>query len=330
MPDRIENEKHPDEAEEPMIAAEGLTKYYGLKPAIQDVSFGIEKGEIVGFLGPNGAGKTTIIRILTCFMQPASGRAVIDGHDCRTDSLEVRKRIGFLPETVPLYTDLSIRKFLAFSGEVKGLSGSFLKKEIERVIMECGLEDHGNRLIRHLSKGLKQRVGLAQSLLNNPPILIFDEPTTGLDPAQIIEMRELIRGLGGERTILLSTHVLPEVSQVCQRVIIINQGRVVAEDTPRNLTDQLQKGLRTVLSVDGPPEDVQSTLESLEGVHKVSGTGRAGELMVESIPDEGIRPALAKAVVESNWGLKEMRSSELSLEEVFVHLVTEEGKEPEK
>ncbi|MBW1765914.1 MAG: ATP-binding cassette domain-containing protein [Deltaproteobacteria bacterium] len=313
-----------------MIVAEKLTKHYGLKPAIQDISFRIQKGEIVGFLGPNGAGKTTILRILTCFIQPTSGRAIVDGLNCRTDSLEVRKRIGFLPETVPLYTELSVKKFLAFSGTVKGQSGNRLKLEIDRVIIDCGLAEHKKRLIKHLSKGLKQRVGLAQALLNNPPILILDEPTTGLDPAQIIEMRELMLGLGGERTILLSTHILPEVSQVCQRVIIVNQGNMVAEDTPKNLTCQLQKGLKTIISVDGPPAEVMGKLKSLQGVSQVRDSDRTGEFIVESTPNEDIRPLMAQAVVKSNWGLREMKSSELSLEEVFVHLVTEEGKDTEQ
>jgi ABC-2 type transport system ATP-binding protein len=310
-----------------MILAKELTKYYGLKPAIQDVSFEIDTGEIVGFLGPNGAGKTTILRIMTCFMQPTSGSILVDGLNGRTHSVEVRKRIGFLPETVPLYTELSVKSFLAFSGSIKGLSGQRLSGEVDRVIHQCGLAEQKRRLIKYLSKGLKQRVGLAQALLNNPPILILDEPTTGLDPAQIVEVRNLIKELGGERTVLLSTHILPEVSQVCQRVIIVNQGRVVAEDTPKNLTDQIQKGLRTALSVDGPADEVKAKLESLPGITMVSASQDEGEFVVESTPDEKLRPLLAKTIVESGWGLKEMKSVDLSLEEVFVHLVTEEGKE---
>ena len=307
-----------------MIVAEELTKYYGLKPAIQDVSFQIEKGQIVGFLGPNGAGKTTILRILTCFMQPTSGRVMVDGLDCRTQSLGVRKKIGFLPETVPLYSDLSVNRFLTFSGQVKGLSGGRLKQEIDRAIHECGLTEHKDRLIKHLSKGLKQRVGLAQALLNDPPILILDEPTTGLDPAQIVDVRKLIKDLGGERTVLLSTHILPEVSQVCQRVIIVDRGQVKKEDTPENLAAEIQQGLRTILSVDGPAVEVKKKLESVEGVFKVRESEQVGEFIVESQSDENIRPLLAKAVVEADWLLKEMKSIDLSLEEVFVHLVTEE------
>ncbi|MCP4666136.1 MAG: ATP-binding cassette domain-containing protein [Deltaproteobacteria bacterium] len=314
-----------------MIVSEELTKYYGLKPAVQDVTFNIEQGEIVGFLGPNGAGKTTILRILTCFMPPTSGKALIDGLDTRTESLKVRGKIGFLPENVPLYHDMTVNRFLGFAGSVKGLRGKELKGEIDRVIPLCGLVEHGPRIIKHLSKGLKQRVGLAQALLHDPPILILDEPTTGLDPAQIVEIRELIRNLGGDRTVLLSTHILPEVSQICQRVIIINEGRIIAEDTPERLSSQLQrqKGLRTSIWVEGPPSQVKEKLRNLEGVSQVEKTDREGEFVLESVYDENIRPTMARMVVESNWGLKEMRSMDVSLEEVFVQLVTEEEEDME-
>jgi ABC-2 type transport system ATP-binding protein len=220
-----------------------------------------------------------------------------------------------------------VKQFLSFSGTIKGLSGNALNTEIDRVISACGLPEHRERRIRHLSKGLKQRVGLAQALINDPPLVILDEPTTGLDPTQIVEVRKLIKDLAGQRTVLLSTHILPEVSQICERVIIVNQGRVVAEDTPANLTGQLQKGLRTILYVDGPAAEVQATLESLQGVTRVVPSERAGELLVESAADESLRPLIAKTIVESGWGLKEMRTSDLSLEDVFVQLVTEEGKD---
>ena len=312
-----------------MIVAEKLTKFYGLKPAVQDVSFHVNQGEIVGFLGPNGAGKTTILRTLTCFMPPTSGRVLIGGLDTRRDSLRVRKKIGFLPENVPLYNELSVDRFLAFSGSVKGLARKELTNEIDRVAGICGLVEHRKRLIKHLSKGLKQRVGLAQALLNDPSILILDEPTTGLDPAQIVEIRDLVRNLGGQRTVLLSSHILPEVSQVCKRVIIVNQGRIIAEDTPGGLTEQVQKGRRTVLSVDGPAPDVKQKLLSLEGVSHVEEAEQEGTFLVESVSNENIRPLMAKAVVESNWGLREMRSKDLSLEDVFIKLVTEEEKDTE-
>ena len=310
-----------------MIVAEEVTKFYGLKSAIQNVSFHVNPGEIVGLLGPNGAGKTTILKILTCFMPPTSGKVVIGGLDSRTRSLSIRKKIGFLPESVPLYNELSVTGFLAFCASVKGLKGSELRHDIQRVIRVCGLTEHRARFIRHLSKGLKQRVGLAQALLNDPPILILDEPTTGLDPAQIIDIRELIRSLGGDRTVLLSTHILPEVSQLCERVIIINQGRIIAEDSPKNLTDQIQKEMQTLLRVEGPQPDVKRKLLALEGVLQIEETAGDGEFIVKSIYNKDIRPGLARVVVESGWGLREMQAKDLSLEEVFVHLVTEEKAE---
>jgi ABC-2 type transport system ATP-binding protein len=313
-----------------MIQVDNLTKFYGLKPAVQGISLGIERGKIVGLLGPNGAGKTTILRILTCFMQPSSGRVTVDGLDCRSRSLEVRKRIGFLPETVPLYSDLRVASFLGFAASIKGLKGGGLKRDVDRVISECGLGEHRKRLIKHLSKGLRQRVGLAQALLNDPPLLILDEPTTGLDPAQIIDVRNLIRDLGGERTVLLSTHILPEVSQLCERVVILHNGRVLKEDTPVNLAREIQQGLRTVLSVEGPADDVCEKLGRLSGVMDVRPSGRPGEFIVNSAPDDGIRPLMARTVVESGWGLREMRSRELTLEEVFVHLVTDENGQKEE
>ena len=309
-----------------MIVAKDLTKYYGLKPAIQDVGFEIEKGEILGLLGPNGAGKTTILRILTCFLQPTSGEVTVAGLNCRTHSMEVRKKIGFLPETVPLYTELSVTKFLSFAGTVKGLRGNDLKGGLERVLKDCGLVEHKNRLIKHLSKGLKQRVGLAQALLNDPPLLILDEPTTGLDPAQILEVRNLIKDLGGERTVLLSTHILPEVSQVCRKVMIIDKGHIIAEGTPESLAHEAQGGQKTTISVGGPGAEVKKKLESLTGVFRVRESGSPGEFTVESGPDERIRPEMAKAVVESGWSLNEMKNDVISLEEVFVRLVKEEEK----
>lgn len=310
-----------------MIYAENLTKYYGLNPAVQDVTFRIERGEIVGFLGPNGAGKTTILRMLTGYMPPTNGRISVDGVESRSNSLQVRKKIGFLPENVPLYNELTVRRFLSFAGAIKGLKGKNLKFEIEKVSGLCGLLGYMNRLIKHLSKGYKQRVGLAQALINDPPVLILDEPTSGLDPSQIIEIRELVRSFGGERTILLSSHILPEVSQVCQRVIIINKGRIVAEDSPDRLTEQIREkeGLQTTLKVSGPANEIERKLLAVAGVNRVVSKGK-GEFLVESTSDVKIKPLLAKTVVESGWGLEEMKSKEFSLEDVFVQLVTEEKK----
>ncbi len=307
-----------------MIVAEALSKYYGLKPAVQEVSFQIAKGETVGLLGPNGAGKTTILRILTCFIPPSSGTITVNGQDSYTHSLAIRSQIGFLPETVPLYSDLSVQQFLNFAGSIKGLHGLSLDQALDRVSEECGLKEHRKRLIKHLSKGLKQRVGLAQALIGNPPILVLDEPTTGLDPAQIMEMRKLLRDLAGERTIILSTHILPEVSQLCGRVIILNKGRVVAEDTPHNLTSRLQKGFRTILLIDGPAPEITTKLKAVAGVQQVHTTERSGEYIVESASDEKIRPLLAQTVAQAGWDLRELKTGELSLEEIFVQLVTDE------
>jgi ABC-2 type transport system ATP-binding protein len=313
-----------------MIVAENLTKYYGPHPAVQDVSFHVDRGEIVGFLGPNGAGKTTILRIITCFMPPTSGSITVNGLDSRDQSLAVRRSIGFLPESVSLYNDLSVTRFLTFVGTVKGLAGKELDGQLQKSVESCGLLEHRTRLIRHLSKGLKQRLGLAQALLSDPPILILDEPTSGLDPAQIVEIRGLIQALSGERTILLSTHILPEASQVCKRVIILNQGRIIAEDTPESLSHQIQarRGMQTVLRVEGPASEIEARLASLPGVLAVERTLRAGEFIVESDSDETVRHRIAKTVVESHWGLSEMRARDLSLEDVFVQLVTEETKPP--
>jgi ABC-2 type transport system ATP-binding protein len=312
-----------------MIVAESLTKFYGLKPAVQDISFHVDRCEVVGLLGPNGAGKTTVLRMLTCFMPPTSGRVLVDDLDSRTQSLEVRRRIGFLPENVPLYSDMTVVRFLRFSGSVKGLTGKGLNRETDRIADICGLSEHKRRLIKHLSKGLKQRAGLAQALINDPPILVLDEPTTGLDPAQIIEIRGLIRRLGQEKTVLLSTHILPEASQICKRVIIVNRGRVIAEDRPENLTHrlQLEKKLETVFEIEGPPEKIRQILFAVDGVSEVKTTHGQNVFTVFSVPDENMRPALATAVVQAGLGLREMRSKDFSLEDVFVHLVTEEKKD---
>jgi ABC-2 type transport system ATP-binding protein len=309
-----------------MIEVEQLSKTYGLLPAISDLSFTVNQGEVVGFLGPNGAGKTTTLKILTCFLPPTSGRARINGWDVSEDSLKVRGLVGYLPENVPLYSEMTVDRFLSFAAQAKGVDSRNIKTAVDKVSDDCGLEKVRGRIIGHLSKGFKQRVGLAQALLNNPPVLILDEPTIGLDPTQVVEIRELIRSLGQERTIILSTHILPEVSQVCQKVIIINRGRIVARDSVSSLTAQLQTSRKIRLTVQGPEEEVLQTLTLLPGVLQVErqadGPGRY-ELKMDK--DEDIRADLARSIVEKGWGLLEMVSQELSLEEVFVQLVTEEA-----
>lgn len=314
-----------------MIEAEGLTKFYGQIAAIRNVNFQVEKGEIVGFLGPNGAGKSTTIRILTCYLPPTAGSARIDGLDCMERSLEIRRRIGYLPENVPLYRDLTVRRFLRFAASAKGVAGGKVEKEVRRVVGMCGLDKNANRIISHLSKGYRQRVGLAQALLNDPPVLILDEPTIGLDPTQIIEIRRLVQQLGENRTILLSSHILPEVAQICGRVLIINKGEIIATDSPTNLTSQLQKTGRIILEVSDPMPDLAPALEKIGGVLRVEvrdeGTGK---FLIETDRSTDARPEIARAVVEKGAGLLELRSVQLSLEEIFMHLVTEEVAEGEK
>lgn len=312
-----------------MIQAEGLTKFYGSLPAIKDVSFEVQSGEVVGFLGPNGAGKSTTIRILTCYMPPTAGTARIDGLDCFEKSLEVRSKIGYLPENVPLYMDLTVKGFLRFAAGAKGVEAKRMESEVQRVISICGLQKVAHRIIGHLSKGYKQRVGLAQALLNNPSVLVLDEPTIGLDPTQIIEIRRLIQDLRQEHTILLSSHILPEVAQICQRVMIINKGRIVATDTPGNLTGQLQKSAHVLLEVSGGAAELIPVLEGLPGVQRVKPHegGRAGRLVVETDRSMDVRPDIARQVVGSGRDLLELKLMDLSLEDIFMQLVTEEPEE---
>ena len=309
-----------------MIEAEGLTKYYGPMPAIRDVSFTVERGEVVGFLGPNGAGKSTTMRILTCYMPPTAGLARIDGLDCFDQSLEVRRRIGYLPENVPLYGELTVRGFLRFAAGAKNVESKKIKSEVSRAVGVCGLEKVAHRMIGHLSKGFRQRVGLAQALLNNPSVLVLDEPTIGLDPTQIIEIRRLIQELREEHTVLLSSHILPEVAQICQRVLIINKGRIIATDSPANLTSQLQKSAQVQLQIRGNTAELASALESLGGVQKVTvAEGETGRVFVETDRSGDLRPEIARLVVDKRMDLLELKLVDLSLEDIFMQLVTDEA-----
>lgn len=313
-----------------MIEAEGLTKFYGPIAALKDVTFQVEKGEIVGFLGPNGAGKSTTIRIVTCYMPPTAGSARVDGLDCFEDSLQIRQKIGYLPENVPLYRDLTVRRFLRFAASAKGVPGRNVEKEVGRVMGVCGLEKNANRIIRHLSKGYRQRVGLAQALLNNPSVLVLDEPTIGLDPSQIIEIRHLVQELRENRTILLSSHILPEVAQICQRVIIINKGEIIATDSPVNLTSQLQKTAKIRLEVSAPAPDLLPAIEKIVGVQSVVRENGSGGFLIETDRSSDIRPEVARLVVEKGSGLLELRLVQLSLEDIFMQLVTEEPSQQEE
>ena len=316
-----------------MIEVENLTKYYGNLAAVDNITFRVEKGEILGFLGPNGAGKTTTMRILAGFFPPTSGTARVVGYDVVNDSIEVRRRIGYMPETVPLYKDMRVTEYLDFVAEVKGISRKTRKDKIEKVMEECGAAEVSHRLIGKLSKGFQQRVGLAQALLHDPEVLILDEPTIGLDPKQIIEIRQLIKSLAGERTIILSTHILPEVSMTCQRVIIINEGKIIAMDTPENLNKQLQKLTQILIQVEGPSKEVASQLGKVKGVVKVTKKEEVSpgvwNYIVESSKDLDVRKELVQTILTHQWGLLELHPMGMSLEDIFVKLVTAEEREAE-
>lgn len=304
-----------------MIEVEGLTKRYGNVTAIENLYFQVRKGEIVGFLGPNGAGKTTTMRVLAGYLPPTEGTARIAGHDIFSESLQARRHIGYMPETVPLYPEMTVRGYLSFMAEIRGVRDR--RRAVDQAMALCHVEDRASDVIATLSKGYRQRVGLAQALLHQPEVLILDEPTIGLDPRQIIEVRELIRELGKERTVLLSSHILPEVSQVCTRVLIIHKGHIVAEDTPEGLTGRLQKAARLVVQVARPTPEVQRALEAVAGVRGVQPTGN-GRYEVSSAPDADVRTAVAESVVRGGWGLLEMRPVGMSLEEIFLQLTQEE------
>lgn len=308
-----------------MINVEGLTRYYGEKRAITDVTFNVKKGEILGLLGPNAAGKTTAMRILTCFMPPTSGTATIGGFDIFENSMDVRRITGYLPENPPLYTDMTVLDYLDFVARLKGVDKSKRAAEVDIVIEKASIGDVQKNIIGKLSKGYKQRVGLAQSLINNPQIVILDEPTVGLDPKQIIEIRELIKNLRGEHTVILSSHILPEIEQTCDRVVIINEGRVVAEDTVENLTNRMQGGERTLIQVEGAEKDVRQALESANGIISLTvnkATDNVLDVMVES--EQDIRKELARAIVKSNLGLLGLTAEKFTLEDIFLHLTTKE------
>jgi gliding motility-associated transport system ATP-binding protein len=310
-----------------VIEVQHLTKRYGRVTAVDDISFRVERGEILGFLGPNGAGKTTTMRVLTGYMPATEGKAIVAGFDVFEQPIEAKRRTGYLPETPPLYPDMTVRDYLEFVAKIKGVARAERATRLKAVMERTRISDVGDRHCAKLSKGYRQRVGLAQALLHNPDVLILDEPTAGLDPKQIIETRQLIKELAGDHTIILSTHILPEVSQTCQRVVIINKGRVVAVDTPDNLTARVQGAATMYLQVDGPEGDVQTTLSRVPGVTgvRIADRGPSGlGLEVESQPNHDVRRELAHAVVGSGWGLLELRPLRMSLEEIFLHLTTEE------
>jgi ABC-2 type transport system ATP-binding protein len=310
-----------------VISVENLTKRYASKIAIDGVSFQVEKGEILGFLGPNGAGKTTTMRMITGYMPASGGTIKIDGYDVADQPLEVRRRIGYLPENPPLYTEMKVLSYLQFVGKLKGVTSGRLNDEVHRVMETVNITDVKDRIISKLSKGYKQRVGIAQALLNDPPVLILDEPTIGLDPKQIHEVRDLVKGLAGNHTVVLSTHILPEVEQTCHRVIIIDHGKIVAVDTPQNLRSQIQGAARIFVEVDGPAADVLSVVKTLAGVvnaQLASEEGTRSRFQIESETGRDIRTDLARTVVNRGWGLLELRSENMSLEDIFIKLTTAE------
>ena len=310
-----------------MIEVQHLTKQYGPVTAVSDVSFKVEKGEILGFLGPNGAGKTTTMRILTGYMPATDGKAIVAGYDVTQQPLEAKRRTGYLPETPPLYPDMTVSDYLMFCARIKGVSKAERKTRVATTMERTRIADMANRHCAKLSKGYRQRVGLAQALLHNPDVLILDEPTAGLDPKQIIETRNLIKGLAGDHTIVLSTHILPEVSQTCSRVVIINRGRVVAVDSPENLTSRLGGTGAMYVEIDAAGSDAQSVLTAVPGVNDVTVSATRGTVVGYEVASgqRDVRRELAAAIVGRGWGLLELRPMRMSLEEIFLQVTTEEA-----
>lgn len=313
-----------------MIEVENLTKRYGPTLAVSDVTFQVQKGEVLGFLGPNGAGKTTTMRILTGFLTPSEGKVRVAGYDVADNPLDAKRHTGYLPELPPVYPDMTVNEYLAFVGRIKGVARKDLKTRVREVAEKCAVTDVISRQIGKLSKGYRQRVGLAQALIHNPDVLILDEPTAGLDPKQIIETRELIRNLAGQHTVILSTHILPEVSKTCQRVVVISQGQLVAAGTPDELIRRLQGFGTVLLTAEGPAAEMQAALERVTGVNFVEPKEAAESRVtyeVHSEKEKDVRAELARAIVESHWKLLELKSSGMSLEDIFLKLTTKDASE---
>jgi ABC-2 type transport system ATP-binding protein len=311
-----------------MIEVQALSKFYGQRKAIDELTFTVNKGEVLGFLGPNGAGKTTTMKILTCFMPASSGVAKVAGYDVFEDPLEVKRRVGYLPETPPVYKEMVVQEYLLYKAALHSIKGAQAKSAVNTALEKCGLGHVRGRIIGNLSKGYRQRVGLAQAIVHNPDVLILDEPTVGLDPKQIIEIRELIKGFAGEHTVILSTHILPEVQATCSRVLIINQGKIVASDTLEGVSARLRQGNVLSLLVKGSAGEVATKLRSVPGVLSVNDEGAQEggvRLSVTGSGDADIRGAIAEAVVKSGAGLLELKRESLSLEEVFLKLTTHEA-----
>ena len=311
-----------------MIEVKNLTRYYGTRRAINNISFQIEKGEVVGFLGPNGAGKSTTMNIISCILAASSGSAKINGFDTFEQSLEIRKIIGYLPETPPLYSDMIVSDYLNFAAGIRGVDTKRISSSVDGVIEKCSLKDVGHRIIGRLSKGYQQRVGLAQAMVHDPEILILDEPTIGLDPIQIIEIRKLIQELTTEHTIILSSHILPEINQICKRVIIINDGEIAAVDSLGGLAASLRKSDRLSLTVRNSENNV---IEKLNGLDQVisARNGGGNQYLIECALRSNLQDEIAKLALENNWGIVELKTVSMTLEDIFLKLTLEE-KEPEK
>lgn len=317
-----------------MIKVDGLTKRYARTVAVDNISFEVGKGQIVGFLGPNGAGKTTTMRILTCFMPASEGNAEVAGFNVLDDPMEVKKRIGYLPETPPLYPEMEVGEYLHFVGRLKGIPSSEIAQRVAEVSERCNVSDVSQKLISKLSKGYKQRVGLAQAIIHNPDVLILDEPTSGLDPKQIMETRDLIKSLAGDHTIILSTHIMQEVEATCEKVLIIAKGKLVASDTVANLTRQRQGAEAISVIVEPRNTDtldhsaVLRKLEQVSGVSRVMAKNPEGEKLifeVESLSGRNVRADLARTVVESGWNLTELKAISANLEDIFLQLTSSQS-----
>jgi ABC-2 type transport system ATP-binding protein len=312
-----------------LIEVQGLTRFYADRPAIQDLTFSVPRGQVLGFLGPNGAGKTTTMRILTGYLAPSSGTASVGGFDVVEHSIDARRRVGYLPETTPLYNEMRVASFLDTMCRLRGVPASRRRARVDEAVDACGLSERRHEVIGRLSRGLRQRVGLAQAIVHDPEVLILDEPTAGLDPAQTRETRELIMALGREHTVVLSSHILPEVSATCERVLIINQGRLVADDTPANLARTVAgaQGTEIELILQGDRAAIERRLGALPGVEKftISDAGDGLWRVLVRSARADMRDDLARAAVEAGFGLRELQARTLSLEDVFLHLTTEES-----
>ncbi len=311
-----------------MIEVDHVTKLYGSFIAVDDITFQVAPGEILGFLGPNGAGKTTTMRMLTGYTPPSSGRVTIEGYDVMNQSLEARRQVGYLPETVPLYTDMTVRSYLKFQATIHGVREPKKSERVEEIINRMRLDEYADSLISKLSKGFRQRVGISQAIIHEPAVLVLDEPTIGIDPIQVVETRQLIKDLGKDHTIILSSHILPEVSMICQRVIIINEGRLAAVDTPENLSNKLGGIERIRVQVKGPTREVAAVIRDVSGVTGVesddTGTEGVFRYIVEARPGRDARPNIASAIVRRKWDLLQLESLGMSLEDIFLRLTMKE------